>query len=102
MKLKEELRIGSKIVRPGDKVQIRQSSNIPGFSGLNFDSLREDGWTPGMMLTVFKIYVDDDIEVRWDDGTYTWEKSRVLRPGEIVIPPRSFESLPEMGVYILE
>ena len=102
MKLKQELRIDSKIVKPGDKVQIRQSNNVPGFGGLNFNSLREDGWVPGMMLTVFKIYDDDTIEVRWDDGTYSWEKSRVLRASEIVIPPRSFESLPEMGVYISE
>ena len=86
-------------IKIGDKVKIRQSVGVPGFGGLNFRSLRKDGWDPEMLVTVFNTYDDGSVKVRWDDGTYTWENWRILRPSEIVIPPRSFESLPEPRLY---
>ena len=54
-------------IKPGDKIKIRQAQVIPGFGGLNFNSLREDGWEPSTVLTV-EFVSGAWLTAKWGDG----------------------------------
>ena len=67
-------------VKVGDTIEIAGSrQSVPGFGGLNFNSLAEDGWKPGMVLTVLTVGWGGDVEASWGEGL---RQSRWLWPNE--------------------
>ena len=68
-------------IKPGDKIKIRQTQGIPGFGGLNFNSLREDGWVPSTVLTV-EFVSGAWVTAKWGDGEH---QSRTLWLKEIEV-----------------
>lgn len=66
-------------IKVGDKVKIRQYLGVPGFGGLNFTSLREDGWESGIVLTVEMIYAGR-VMARWGPE---YNQTRCFWPSEV-------------------
>lgn len=64
------------------QVKIKRQNQIPGFGGLNFTTLYEDGWFDGMVLEAEPIAGTNRIKATWMDGDI--ERSRTLYRNEWV------------------